>query len=860
MLTPGTRLNSYEIVASIGAGGMGEVYRARDTKLNREVAIKVLPEHLAVNPDAMARFEREAQAVAALSHPNILAIHDFGVTELVIDGKSTKRAYAVTELLDGEPLRAKLEHGALPVRKATEYALQIVHGIAAAHQKGVVHRDLKPENIYVTNDGRVKILDFGLAKVTGPTADGSLLQTHSGLGTSPGTVMGTVGYMSPEQVRGLPIDQRTDIFSFGVVLYEMLSGRRAFRGDSNVETMNAILKEDPPELSVSGSPTPPALDRILRRCLEKNANERFHSAHDLGLALETLSAATSTQSGQAVAVTDAPRSRNRFLPFLLLGGAVAVAAGAYLAGHKSAAPATAELPSYQRLTFRRGPLATARYAGDGKTVIYSARWEDEPRALFSTQPGSPESMQLPYGEADIASVSSTGELALILKRRSLRGFATLGTLARSPLSGGAAREVLADVQGADWLPDGSGLAVSRLTGERYRIEFPIGKPVYDTVGFVTDPRVSPDGTLVAFADHPLLGDDRGTLAVVDRAGKVRTFPGDYSSIQGIAWANGGREIWFTGSETSNARSLFTMTLDGTRRTILRVPGSLQLGDVGADGSVLLWEQNTRSGIMGHLPDGKGDRDLSWFDWSTVPRLSDDGKTLLFNEQGDAAEGGYAVYVRPTDGRPAVRLGTGLGSALSPDGKWVLTIRLDKVSEWVLLPTGVGEAKHIPADPLTLNVGRFTPDGAHIVFGGFEPGRSGRVFVQDLAGGKPKPITPEGVRGPVSWDTTLTAADGKLYPADGGAPRPIPGLEPDERVEGWAADNRTVFVRQVPPTYPNHRVFRLDIATGKRTLLHEIGPVPGAAPGPWFYITPDGSSYAYSYNVSQGVLYRAVGLK
>ena len=550
-LTPGTKLGSYEIVGPLGAGGMGEVYLARDPRLNREVAIKVLPENLAQDEAAPARFEREAQAVAALSHPNILAIHDFGVASGV--------AYAVTELLEGETLRARLAGGALPTRKAVEYALQIVHGISAAHQKGVVHRDLKPENIFVTPDGRVKILDFGLAKATGPVGEGTA--TYAATGTQPGTVMGTVGYMSPEQVRGLTVDHRTDIFSFGAVLYEMLAGLRPFRGDSHVETMNAILKEDPPEFAETGARVPAGLDSIVRRCLEKSADERFYSAHDLGLALETISGSSASgASAASMAVAGLAPAKRSLTPWLAGAGAVAVALAAFFAGHRTAGPAATEAPVYHRLTFRRGPIGSAHYASDGKTIVYSARWEGEPLRLYSTREESPDSLSLAFTDATVASISASGELALIMNPRNLAGYATIGTLARASLSGGAARAVLEDVQGADWLPDGSGFAVAHLVDGRYHLEFPVGKSVYDTGGYVSDVRVSPDGALVAFIDHPVFGDDRGSVAVIDRAGKKRTLAGEYSSAQGVAWANQGREIWFTGADRGSARTLFAVSV------------------------------------------------------------------------------------------------------------------------------------------------------------------------------------------------------------------------------------------------------------------------------------------------------------
>ncbi len=830
---------------------MGEVYRARDAKLNRDVAIKVLPGHLAREPAALERFEREAQAVAALSHPNILAIHDFGTAEGVV--------YSVTELLDGETLSAKLSGQSLPARKAVEYALQIVHGIAAAHQKGVVHRDLKPDNIFVTPDGRVKILDFGLAKATGPAGDGTA--TQIGPGTSPGTVMGTVGYMSPEQVRGLPVDHRTDIFSFGVVLYEMLAGLRPFRGDSHVETMNAILKEDPPEFSASGVTVPAALDRIVRRCLEKNADERFYSAHDLGLALESISGSSASgQSAASMAVGASPSARRRATPWLLAAaGAAAIAAAAFFAGHRLAGPAASEAPAYHRLTFRRGTIFSARYAGDGKTIVYSARWDDEPRRLYSTREESPDSLALAFPDADVTSISASGELALIMNRRQLRAYAQVGTLARASLSGGAAREVLDDVQDADWLPDGSGFAAARYVDGRYRLEFPVGTTVYETGGYISDVRVSPDGALVAFFDHAFMGDDRGSVAVVDRAGKKRTLTDEFSSAQGLAWTKDGREIWFTGADRGGARALHVVTPAGKLRTVARAPGSLHLGDVGADGSVLFWQENSRTGITGRARGESANRDLSWFDWSTNPRISDDGKTLIFTEEGDGGGPEYSVYLRTMDGGPPVRLGSGLGTAVSPDGKWVLTVRLNPApAQFVLLPTGAGEAKVVTNDGLAHGMGTFSADGTHIIFSAFAPDRQPRVYLQDLAGGDPKPLTPEGVVGPLSPDGTLVASGGKLYPTDGGAPRPIPGFEPDDLVAGWTADSRDLYLLRRLPSGES-QVFRLD-ATGTRTLLHQIARVPGTTAGVWFSITPDGSAYAMTYSVAQADLFRVTGLK
>jgi len=280
-LSASARLGPYEIVAPIGAGGMGEVYRARDTRLDRDVALKVLPAAAAADPDRLRRFEQEARATAALNHPNILAVFDVGA-----DGGVN---YVVSELLEGETLRERLKIGAIPPRKAVEYAAQMARGMAAAHEKAIVHRDLKPENLFLTRDGRLKILDFGIAKLLAPAVAEQTMAPTIDLGTTPGVVLGTVGYMSPEQVRGLPADHRTDIFSFGAVVYEMLSGRRAFAGATHADTMSAILSADPPEMIDAAHPVPAILDRLARRCLEKNPEERFQSARDIAFNLDAIS-------------------------------------------------------------------------------------------------------------------------------------------------------------------------------------------------------------------------------------------------------------------------------------------------------------------------------------------------------------------------------------------------------------------------------------------------------------------------------------------------------------------------------------------------------------------------------------------
>ncbi|MEO6222627.1 MAG: protein kinase [Vicinamibacterales bacterium] len=871
----GSRLGPYQIVAALGAGGMGEVYRARDTKLNRDVAIKVLPAHLAGDDAARARFEREAQSVAALSHPNILALHDFGSDQGI--------AYAVTELLEGSTLRERMAASPLPPRKAVEYGLQIVHGIAAAHQKGIIHRDLKPENIFITNDGVVKILDFGLAKVhlddavagggAGTPGNPDAGETKIASGTMPGTVLGTVGYMSPEQVRGQVLDHRTDIFSFGAVLYEMLTGRRAFRGDSHVETMNAILKEDPPEFSEISPNLPGSLDRIVRRCVEKQPADRFHSAHDLGIALEAISGGSS-QSASSIAPVDgvgmlpATAAKRGISPLMAAAAVVIAVAGSLIVGRALWGAPPSSVADFARLTYRRGPVGSARIAPGGTTFVYSARWDGTPLQLYSTRSESPESSPLPYTNADVVSISTKGELAIVSARLGITGYARPGTLARAPLSGGASRDVLEGVQDADWLPDGSDLVVSHMVDGKYRLEFPIGKVVYETTGWISHVRVSPDGQRVAFLDQPIVGDDRGSPAIIDASGKKQTIPVECESTQGIAWAPAGNEVWFTCAFKGLWRALLATTMDGRVRTVLQVPGSLILADIGADGAVLLSHDNARRGMVTLAPGETEERDVSWLDWSQPAMLSDDGRTLLFTEEGEGGGAGYGVFLRKTDGSPAVRLATGEGLALSPDGRWVIVQKLDpSPAQLWLTPTGAGQARPLTNDDLTHVNARFLPDGKRFIFVGFKPNQPSRIWIQSIDGGAPVPVTPEGVTGllltPDGTQILARGTDGRrlLFPIDpkGGDPIAVKFVEPADGIIRFAADGRSLLVRR-PLAGGSVQVLQVDLTTGVRTPVRTISPSVESGGIGQLLMSPDGRGYVYGYGVTHSDLFLVKGLK
>jgi eukaryotic-like serine/threonine-protein kinase len=855
-LASGSRLGPYEIVSPLGAGGMGEVYRAKDPRLGRDVAIKVLPASFATDADRLRRFEQEARAAGLLNHPNITAVYDIGSH----DGAP----YVVSELLEGETLRSRLAPGPLPTRKALDYAVQIARGLAAAHEKGIVHRDLKPENLFVTKDGRVKILDFGLAKLKQPESGGgpeTELPTGS-LGTEPGVVMGTMGYMAPEQVRGRAADSRSDIFSFGAILYEMLSGRRAFQGDTAADTITAILTKEPPDLSSTNKDVHPGLDRIVHHSLEKNPEERFQSASDLAFDLEALSGISTPSAALPGAAVPVER-RRRSVPVLAAAAALIVgaAAGSFLGRRLGERPA----PRFQQLTYRHGEVTSARFAPDGLTIVYAAAWDGKPIEIFQARREGPESRPFGLPGADVLSISRSGEMAVSLNRRTANPFTRTGMLAQVGVSGGGApREIADQVQFADWAPDGKKLAVVRDVGGQTRLEYPVGTKIYETAGWIGNPRVSPKGDGVAFIDHAIVGDDGGSIAFVDATGRKNTVSEFFGTAQGVAWR--GDEILFTAAEYGNSRGVYATTRSGRVRLLARVTGNLTIQDVAKDGAILLSHDVYRSGIRAAGSGDGTERELGWLDWSIVSGISADGKTVLFTEAGEGGGDGYSFYTRNIDGSPAVRLGEGSGQMFSPDGKTALAI-LHPASDpqLMLLPVGAGERRLLPKENIRISAAAFLPDG-RIIFSGAEPKRPGRIYVRDASGSPSRPVVPEGYRGPVKVVSPdgrfvpVRAPDRKTYlaPIAGGSLEPLPTVAPDERLVAWTDDGRLMISdRNVPA-----KISLLDIKTGERQVWKTIIPADPAglvdiAP---VFITPDRKTYAYTYSRILSDLYLVEGLK
>ncbi|HEV8609731.1 MAG TPA: protein kinase [Thermoanaerobaculia bacterium] len=781
-LLPGTRLGTYEVIGPLGAGGMGEVYRARDTKLDRDVAIKVLPERLAADSAALARFEREAKTVAALSHPNLLGIYDFGQQDGV--------TYAVTELLSGETLRDKLAAGPIPRRKAIEYALQIARGLGAAHEHGVAHRDLKPENVFVTNDGRVKILDFGLAKPLLPESGVSGAATFGA--TEPGTVLGTVGYMSPEQVRGRPADHRSDIFSFGAILYEMLSGQRAFKGDSAVETMNAILIRDLPE--PSGPPEdllPPLLDRIVRHCLEKNPEERFQSARDVAFDLETVSGTTSSATRQLIApVREKPR-------WLAPAAGLAIAlllAGAFQVGKRAAAGGKAtDVPAitFSQQTNQQGVEKFPALSPDGNNLAYVSRETGNDDIYLQRVGGhNPINLTKDSSEDDTQPAFSPDGSAIAF--RSGRGGGGIFVMGAT---GESVRRLSDAGYNPSWSPDGKQIVVATEAvdqplarsglSELWTIDVATGEKRKLFEGDAVQPSWSPHGDRIAFWAIPKQTAQRDIWTIAATGGAPVAVTQDAALDWNPIWSADGKSLYFasdrggsmnlwrvaidekTGKATGALQALTTPSLstahlsisrDGKRiaylalnqlaslekvpfdprsgkaaapAPLLRQSGVLDSPDVSPDGEwVVFYTVGGQEDLFLVRSDGTGLRKLTDdLHRDRGPSWSPDGKRIAFYSNRDA--GKYEICVINPDGSGLTQLTRmtdgGLSPWWSPDGK---RIAYPTGSGSNVFDVAAGPARAPEPLPLFAEPGRWfqvtswSPDGRSLAGGGVPHAASG----------------------------------------------------------------------------------------------------------------------------------------
>ena len=849
----GQLVGHYRVLEKIGAGGMGEVFRAHDERLGRDVALKLIRPSSTDNPDHRRRFEQEARAAAALNHPNIVAIYDVG-----FEGKTP---YIVAELLEGKTLRQRLGEGPIAVHQATAYASQIAQGLIAAHARHIVHRDLKPENLFLTLDDRIKILDFGVAKLQ-PSADDNRSVENLTTVTKHGSVIGTVAYMSPEQLRGKPVDHRSDIFSFGAILYEMMSGRRAFRGETEVDTMTAVLREEPASASLDQAEIPPAYQEIVRHCLEKETENRFQSAKDLLFALQTISGTSPLRIASPVAPKRQKASTLAWAVVALLSLAtVSLAVTQWL---RAPAPS----PVYRRLTFESGTIYSARFVPDGKSIVYGAAWNNKPVQLFTTVGNSLLSQPLEFTDAILLGISSSNELALVIGGTHTGQLeAANGMLASAPLAGGAPRELLSDVRWADWGPDGK-LGVVHYVEGHSRLEYPIGNVLYQSSGWISNIRFSPRGDQIALMDHPLLWDNRGSVALVNLSGHARTLCGDWESESGLAWRPDGKEIWFTAVEKGNNLNLMAVNLSGQVRRLLDVPMGVILEDISADGQVLVSLRSSRL-AMGYTSEGsKEDIDLSWHDWNSARDISPDGRSVLFEDASDAAGPNYTVVLRRVDGSLPIRLGDGSSGNLSADGKWAASISIKETTQITLLPVGAGQPRSLHVTGLQhVHSGgaRFLPDGQKLTVIGDDNQHAPRCYVVDISSGKAVAVTPEGfVCGPISPDgSSMIGKRGnetRVFSLYGTTAPSFPPISSSFNPVQWSEDGSSLYGYHAGE-FPAW-VYRLNLNTGKETPIQDLRP---GSPAGVVMVAPvvvsrDGKKFAYSYNQTLSVLYLISGLR
>ena len=847
---------------------MGEVYRARDARLDRSVALKVLPEEFFEDHDRVARFEREAKALAALNHPAIAAVHSFEAT----DG----RHVLVMELVEGEGLDMRIARGAIPLDEALAIARQIAEGLEAAHEKGIVHRDLKPGNVMLTASG-VKLLDFGLAKVFQPESPIESLTaapTAAKEATREGTILGTAAYMSPEQARGRAVDRRADIWAFGCVLYEMLTGKRAFDGETASDVMAAVLTRDP-DLAALPASTPASVRELIARCLRREARSR---QRDMGDARVVLEDAVSTSTAPALA--EEIRSRGPRAGILAAGAVAAVLLGA--AAVLLLRPSPRERPvSWHRLTFESGTVLSAGFV-PGDKVVYSAAWNGASPAIYSTRTDFSEARELVPAPSKLLSVSKNGEMAVLLRAKSLGWTVMEGTLARVAADGGTPRELLEKVRDADWTPDGSQLAIVRRVSEKVRLEFPAGRVLYETVGNIAFPRFSPRGDRIAFLDYPAKGGHWGTVSVVDLQGNKSVWTPVYEEIEGLLWSASREELWYGGEGERGAIQLFAAAPGRKPRLVAPVPGDLTPLAADPGGRALFNRLTLRSRIACALPDDSRPRDLADVGASQLADISPDGKRILFTYRGPGAQENYDVSMRPTDGGPPVRLGRGDAKSFSPDGRSVSAViwgnagfgagsinASESEDSIVLLPTAAGETRAIRMGNLWIvRAVALHPDGRRVVFDAAEKGKQERVWVREIEGGAPRPLTPPGF---YAYTSAFLSPDGRwaaaadvddrlwLIPIEGGEPRAIPGVEEGEAFAGWTGDGKAIHVFRYSDRL---RIHRVDPATGARRLWKEafLPDAAGAQMPDRVVVARDAETWAAGYQSLLGELYLAEGLK
>jgi Tol biopolymer transport system component len=817
VIEAGTRLGPYQILAPLGAGGMGEVWRARDTTLDREVALKFLPESWADDAERMARFEREAKVLASLNHPGIAAIYGFHQH----DG----HRFLAMELVPGVDLAERLKSGRLPPAEATDVALQIAEALEAAHERGIVHRDLKPANVKLTPDGKVKVLDFGLAKAmdagasSDPARDPSMSPTITSLGTVAGVILGTAAYMSPEAARGRAVDKRADVWAFGCVLYEMLAGQLAFAGETVSDTMAAVLTREP-DWTALPAPTSPDLRELLARCLRKDPKERLRDIGDARIALR--------EAGRDVPVMPTKTPPRWIYAAAALAVLVAAIAGV-VAGRRTI---DTRPPIFRQLTQGTGVVHSARFTTDGATVIYGAAFDGRPLGLFSMRTDGFDARPIDVPSADIAGISRDSRMALLLGRHYRGSWLRTGTLAQVALTGGAPRELLDDVFDADISPDGNQFAVVIADGENQVLQYPIGKEIFRSHGWISQPRIAPDGRRVAFVDHRLWGDDLGEIKLAGADGKVSRLGPEAQYTQGLSWSRDGKTIWYSNVDDYAGAVVYAVVPGDAPRLMARVPFLARLQDVAADGRVLLLTDDTWITVAGQLAGDASERVYSFSANDTIAGIAEDGASYAGTDN-TVANGEYMVFCRRGD-TPAIRLGPGAAVGMTPDGKSVLVTTISGSARGLtLLPVGAGQARPLDLHGVTFEglAGQpvqFASDGKRFAFVGAKPGEGKSVWVVDSSDGIPRKVSPEGATGamisPDGTKVVVSDAVRGMYVISAAGRAQVPAAPKDDVPLAWTADGTCVLSwdKTTPP-----RIFKTDLASGRRELFRELQTVDAA---------------------------------
>jgi hypothetical protein len=838
---------------------MAEVYRARDTRLAREVALKIVTEALSSDPDLVRRFEQEARLAGSLNHPNLVAVYDVGLHD--------SAPYFVTELLRGESLRARLTRGAVPTSTALDWATQMARGLAAAHARAIIHRDIKPDNVFVCSDGQVKLLDFGIAKLTEAAA---LTGTHdlmeatvtpTGGATRTGSVLGTPGYMSPEQLRGEPLDARSDIFSWAATIYEVLAGHRAFPGATFVESGYSILHRDPEPLPAE---VPAPVAEVVLRCLDKDPARRIQSASDLAFALEVIGHATgSTARGPPPRA----RRRGRGLGLGVVAAALLIASTAALVRVRQGAHPAPAL-TFEPVTFRWGTVTAARFLPDGRAA-FSAAFEDNPEQIFVRPARSTLAQAIGLSDARLMASAGNAELAVLLRPRHVTVSTFRGTLAQVPSVGGTPRSLADDTEFADWSSKGELLTVRFVNGTR-ALESPPGHLLFSAKGWMSNPRFSHSGQSIAFLHHPFAGDDMGEVVVLDRTGKSKTLSRRWPSAFGLAWSPDDGEVWFTEGPTV-PNEIHAASLSGKERIVYTASSSIVLQDISATGEVLLVDSLDRFDLSYASKSGS-QRLLSFTDGNaSLGAVSESGQALFGVADPLTTEDALLAVLRSVDGSPPQVIGHGYPLDLSADGRWALVQSYDE-TRVSALPTGPGQARAFDTHDLNIRSARFLPGNTGFVAVARAPSENAaRLYVVD---GEKRTADPLGeVRLStkreslyLSPDATIAAAltiDNRLalISVADGAPLPVPAEFADMRPKGWSAQGELWLGQGGTSAPARMHLYRVDLRTGRTLEERTISPpeLAGTTHISGVEISRSGEHVVFFYDRNPGRLLIARGL-